>query len=468
MSHTVLQLENISLSFSHKTCFEDFSVQVPYGARIAIIGRNGSGKSSLLKILYDHFIVNVNIGYVPQTIEDFDCKSGGQRFNAVLTQALSASPDMLLLDEPTNHLDASNKKSLLRMLQKYAGTLIVVSHDTALLRTCVDTFWHIDDGKITEFSGYYDDFQREVSAKRTAVIQALERLERKKKETHQALMQEQSRAAKSRTKGEKSIAQCKWPTVVSNAKAMRGEETSGRKRADIKAEKAMLMEELSHLRSPEVIVPKFSLTSADVGNKVLVSICDGWVGYVVDMPVLSHIDLSLRAGDRIAITGDNGSGKSTLIKAILSDPVVFKSLDWHMPKVSDIGYLDQHYATLVPNVSVVETIQNLVPGWTHIQLRRHLTDFLFCKNEEVNALVSTLSGGEKVRLTLAQIAAKTPKLLILDEVTNNLDLETREYVVQVLQGYPGAMMVISHDEDFLREIEVREVYLVQEGRFTLA
>jgi len=120
---------------------------------------------------------------------------------------------------------------------------------------------------------------------------------------------------------------------------------------------------------------------------------------------------------------------------------------------------------LIPDKTVLETISDLVPAWSHAEIRRHLNDFLFRKNEEVNALVSTLSGGEKARLSLAQIAAKTPKLLILDEITNNLDLETKEHVIQVLKYYPGAMIVISHEADFLEEIGISE--LVDVGKFKL-
>lgn len=125
--------------------------------------------------------------------------------------------------------------------------------------------------------------------------------------------------------------------------------------------------------------------------------------------------------------------------------------------------MDQHYSTLSAEKTVLETIAELVPTWSHIEVRRHLNDFLFRKNEEVNALVRTLSGGEKARLSLAQIAAKTPKLLILDEITNNLDLETKDHMIQVLQSYPGAMIVISHDADFLEKIGVNSYFKISGG-----
>jgi len=472
MIHKPIQIKNLQLSFPHKTCFDDFTVQIPYGSRIAIIGRNGCGKTTLLKILNGMVeptsgdigcTDDVVFGFVPQIIEDNDSLSGGQRLNAAVTQALSLEPNVLLLDEPTNHLDRHNRKSLMRMLQSYPGTLIVVSHDTEFLRNCIDTLWHIDNGKIHVFSGNYDDYIRELRGRRASIEQELARLDRQKKDMHHDLMKEQKRAAKSKAKGEKSIHQRKWPTVVSNAKASRSEETSGRKKSAIDHKKQDLTDRLSNLRLPEIIMPKFSLSSASVGDRTIVSISDGSIGYAEQEPLLQKISLSISSRDRIAIQGDNASGKSTLIKAILDDDSVIKLGNWHAPKIDDIGYLDQHYGTLSAEKTVLEIIAELVPTWTHIEVRRHLNDFLFRKNEEVNSLVAKASGGEKARLSLAQIAARTPKLLILDEITNNLDLETRGHVIEVLKNYPGAMIVISHDADFLNEIGVNAYFKISDG-----
>ncbi|SPM44718.1 ABC transporter ATP-binding protein [Orientia tsutsugamushi] len=472
MIHKPIQIKNLQLSFPYKACFDDFSVQIPYGSRIAIIGRNGCGKTTLLKILNGMVeptsgdvlrTADVIIGFVPQIVEEFDSLSGGQRLNAAVTQALSLEPNVLLLDEPTNHLDRHNRKSMMRMLQSYPGILIVVSHDTELLRHCIDTLWHIDNGQIRVFSGNYDDYICEIRKARSSLEQEITRLDRQKKDMHHALMKEQKRAAKSKAKGEKSIHQRKWPTIVSTAKAGRAEETSGRKKSAIDHKKQDLTDQLSNLRLPEIIVPKFSLSSADIGDRTIVSISDGSVGYAEQEPLLQKISLSISSRDRIAIQGDNASGKSTLIKAIIDDACIIKSGNWYAPKINDIGYLDQHYGTLSAGKTVLETIAELVLIWPHIEVRRHLNDFLFRKNEEVNALVSTLSGGEKARLSLAQIAAKTPKLLILDEITNNLDLETKEHVMQVLKAYPGAMIIISHDSDFLEEIRVNSYLEINNG-----
>ena len=174
--------------------------------------------------------------------------------------------DLLLLDEPTNHLDKENRKSLMQMLKKYQGTLIVVSHDTELLRNCIDTLWHIDNNKIHEFTRSYDDYMREIKQKRASIEKELASLKRDKFETHNALMKEQKRAAGSKAKGQKNIEQRKWPTIVSKSKALRAEQTSGKKKSAIDKKKQQLTNQLSDLRLPEIILPKFSLMPKSISS----------------------------------------------------------------------------------------------------------------------------------------------------------------------------------------------------------
>ncbi|MDF1828059.1 MAG: ABC-F family ATP-binding cassette domain-containing protein [Legionellaceae bacterium] len=465
--HKPIRFRDTCFSLSHKLCFEQLNETISYGQRIAIIGQNGRGKSTLLRMLQGiqeptdgELIIpdDLVVGYIPQLIEEFDSLSGGQRFNAKLTQALSCCPNILLLDEPTNHLDRKNRNSLIRMLQSFDGTLVVVTHDVELLRSTIDTIWHIDQGKVRVFSGAYDDYRRELMIQYQSIEQELSQLSRQKKDTHLSLMKEQARAKHSRLGGEKKIKNKKWATVTSAAKMARSNETSGRKKNGINHSKQQLAERMSELRRPEIIKPTFSIQSGN-SSRVLISISDGCIGF--DHLILTGINLSVMFGDRIAIIGNNGSGKSTLIRAILDDVAIVKTGLWQVLKRKDIGYLDQHYSTLNAQKTVLDVMQDCVPHWDHAELRKHLNDFLFCKNDEINATISNLSGGEKARLSLAVIAAVPPKLLILDEITNNLDLETREHIIQVLENYQGAILVISHDDDFLSAIGVREYYQIQ-------
>ena len=173
-----ISLQNISISFANRDCFEDFSAKIYPGSSIAIIGKNGSGKSSLLNVLRGklspssgEIIIpdDVQIAYVEQIIKEFDTLSGSQRLNKRLSEALGQFPDLLLLDEPTNHLDKDNRKSLIQMLRRYQGALVVVTHDRDLLRNCIDTLWYIDNNKIYEFNGSYDNYIEAIKQKRLSI-----------------------------------------------------------------------------------------------------------------------------------------------------------------------------------------------------------------------------------------------------------------------------------------------------------
>ncbi|MBN8828885.1 MAG: ABC-F family ATP-binding cassette domain-containing protein [Sphingobacteriia bacterium] len=474
MTHKPIHIHNLALILPHKICFENFSTQIYFGNRIAIIGRNGSGKSSLLKILQGQFessdgkvgIPNdVKFGNVPQIIEAFEALSGGQKFNAALTEAISSFPNVLLLDEPTNHLDSSNRKSLMRMLNSFDGTLIVVTHDTQLLKT-MDIIWHIDNGKITMFHGTYEGYLRESLIRRNHLEDELSQIQRQKKEIHTSLMEEQSRASRSALKGQKSIDNRKWPTIVSKAKMGRAQETSGNKKAQLSHKKQELNNKLSDMYIPEILKPKFHLKSAYIPNKDLIVISNGNISYENNI-ILKDINISVNSNERIAICGDNGSGKSTLLKAILNKPNIIKKGEWLLPKLEDIGYLDQHYGNLNSNVTVFDSVSDVVPNWIQADIRKHLNEFLFRKNEEINNLVCNLSGGERARLSLAKIAANPPKLLVLDEITNNLDLETTDHVIQILKEYQGAMIIVSHDEEFLEKLGIDNYYDILKGNIQL-
>ena len=178
MIHKPILIKNLTLSLSHKLCFDNFNMQLNYGKRVAVIGRNGAGKTMLLKILAGienpthGSVLKSNdcvVAYVQQSAEQSFPLSVGQQFNASFTKALSVNPHVLLLDEPTNHLDLKNRKSLIRLLSSYSGTLIIASHDPEFMSQCVDTLWHIESGKINVFSGHYDVYLDEIRKQRLSL-----------------------------------------------------------------------------------------------------------------------------------------------------------------------------------------------------------------------------------------------------------------------------------------------------------
>jgi ATPase subunit of ABC transporter with duplicated ATPase domains len=443
---------SLSLSFPHKVCFSDFSARVYLGSRIAIIGRNGCGKSSLLRMISEMRACQ-SAGYVTQIITNYDSCSGGERFNKALSAALSGNPDILLLDEPTNHLDNNNRRGLFKKLDSYNGTLIVVTHDHEVLRRYADILWHISDGAVTIFNGKYDDYISEQIAQRESLYAQIKDLKKQKQTFHDDLVREQKRAAKSKAAGEKKVKDKRLMKSIGDLKGMKAEVSHGGKLKKIDQKKEALLEQLDQNRLPEIITPKFNIPFQKSYQSTVLAISDASVGYA-DKIVWRNINLSVSSSERVGIIGRNGCGKTTLINAILNNPAVIKTGDWNIPQPKDIGVLDQHYGTLATEDTPIDVISKAAPYWEYSEIRRHLNDFLFRKNEEVNEKVKNLSGGERARLSLAQIAAAPPKLLILDEITNNLDLETYDHVVQILSEYTGAMLVISHDESFLLNIKI--------------
>jgi ATPase subunit of ABC transporter with duplicated ATPase domains len=467
MSHSPLYLHNTSIVFPQKICFEAFSTHIYYGQHIGIIGRNGCGKSSMLHMIqglleattgHVHIPENAKFGYVRQVIEVFESMSGGQRFQKSLSFSLAQEPNILCLDEPTNHLDLKNRKSLLKKLKDFPGTIIIVSHDTELLNTCVDTIWDIhEEGKVTLFSGTYQQYTHEKEAAWSARLHQVHTLQKEHKKAKAHVQFEQKRAAQS-----KRVNVHENDRKLKGALKEKGSQTVGKNQRKLNDLQKQIGDALQKAHLPERIYPKFSIsTETGLSSKTLVAVSEGKCGHEIFL--IEDIYFQIKGKDRIVLRGDNGSGKSTFLKALFSVPGILKSGHWFTPSSQEIGYLDQHYALLNPELTVFEMFQKRNPGWSNAEIRRYLNDFLFRKNEEVMTKIKTLSGGEKARLSLAHISAYTPKLLILDEVTNNLDLETRAHMIDVLKNYPGALLVVSHDEDFLSQIHISEFYKVTKG-----
>ncbi len=240
---------------------------------------------------------------------------------------------------------------------------------------------------------------------------------------------------------------------------------------------------LSDIFIPEELIPRFNFSSQSASSTAcLVHIINGSVSYKIDQtlqPILSDINFSLAGNEKILLQGNNGSGKTTFIKAILSnnnesqgfnnspnfkDTVLVRAGSWEVVDNINIGYLDQHYANLIPDLTAVESMQQYAPKMTMPEIRDHLNSYLLRKNEEVNLSVKYLSSGEKVRLSLALIAAKIPKLLILDEITNNVDLETKHHLQNILRSIPSSYILICHDGNFCQEFECDSQYIVENGK----
>ncbi len=467
MSHKPIFIDTISLILQDKICFEEFSAIIQPSARLAIIGPNGSGKSTLLRILQGQVeptqgrvtaSANLAWGSVPQLILDAQELSGAQRFHACLSQELAKDPDVLCLDEPTNHLDVKNKKALLRMLERYEGTLLVVSHDTDLLEQVgFDQIWDVRSGTITVFSGTYREYLYKQHKEQEARVAERVRVQKERRKLERQVQQEQKRAASS-----KKANQDEKDQLLLGALREWGAQTAAKNHRVLLERREQLAAASANNFIAQPLKPDFTIGGKQAkSNKLLVEIQEGSCGY--QTMFLKDINFQLAAASRVALVGDNGSGKSTFFKALLGDASVLTEGQWRMPPRSQVGHLDQQYGTLNSQKTVYETVRDVLPGADEQLIRKQLNNFLFKTQEEVHRPTALLSGGERVRLSLALIALQNPALLLLDEPTNNVDLETKEHILQVLQAYPGALVVISHDQSFLDKLELGATYEVAQG-----
>ena len=352
--------------------------------------------------------------------------SGGWRVRLNLAQALMCPSDLLLLDEPTNHLDLDATMWLESWLQKYPGTLFLVSHDRDFLDQVVQVIVHLDRKQLTSYRGNYAAFERQ-KAERMA--------------------QQQVMYAKQQTE----IAHIESFIQRFKAKASKAKQAQGRMKALERMEKIAP----AYADSPFTFrFPEFDKTSSTLIDLDQVSI-----GY--DKPIISA-NITLLHDSRYALLGPNGAGKSSLIKTLVGDiaPLSGQVVPGEHLK---IGYFAQHQLeALDMEANGLLHLQRLKPTASEQDLRNFLGGFGW-QGERIFEPVKHFSGGEKVRLALAMIAIQKPNLLLLDEPTNHLDLEARHALTMALQAYQGAIVVISHDRHLLRQV-VDNYWLVADGK----
>ena len=354
--------------------------------------------------------------------------SGGWRMRLNLAKALIMPSDLLLLDEPTNHLDLDASLWLESFLQKYRGTLLLISHDRDFIDSVVDGIVHLHQQAITLYSGNYADFERR-RAERLAQQQSL-------------FEQQQAQIAHI----ESFIERFK-------AKASKAKQAQSR----VKALERMERIAPAHIDSQF----HFEFPNADKYSDPLLNLEHANIGYG-DKVQLGNVQLSLRPGDRIGLLGANGAGKSTLIKAIVGELKLMGG-ECFQGEYLSTGYFAQHQVDeLDLRLTPFENLLQLKPDASDQQIRNFLGGFGF-HGDQALEVSDKFSGGELARLALARIAWLKPNLLILDEPTNHLDLDMRHALTMALQNYDGAIVVVSHDRHLLANT-VDQFYLVHQGK----
>ena len=357
-----------------------------------------------------------------------DSFSGGWRIRLNLARTLFMPSDLMLLDEPTNHLDLDATLWLEGWLRSYQGTLILISHDRDFLDNVVDHLLHVEHKQLHLYKGGYSAFERQRSER---------------------LAQQQSMYEKQ----QREIAHMEDFIRRFKAKATKAKQAQSR----IKSLERMEKIAAAHVDSPF----HFVFPEASQFSDPLLVMREADLGYPTK-PVLNKVGFTLHPGQRIGLLGPNGAGKSTLIKTLVGDLAPLTGQRTQGEHLY-IGYFAQHQLeALDVDASPLLHLQRLSPEAKEQELRNFLGGFGF-QGDEVLAAVGRFSGGEKARLALAMIAWKKPNLLLLDEPTNHLDLEMRHALTLALQGFSGAVLVVSHDRHLLNNT-VDEYWLVADGK----
>tara|TARA_R110002096_G_scaffold147748_2_gene308130 strand:- start:3445 stop:5256 length:1812 start_codon:yes stop_codon:yes gene_type:complete len=481
----LLQLSGISLTFGGDPIFDGLDLVVHPGDRVALVGRNGSGKSTLMKVMAGLVEPDagvrvvppgVTVGYMEQdpdlsaykTLGDYAAAtlpegeeyrvamvaeglkfnpetpvtsaSGGERRRAALARLMAEAPELMLLDEPTNHLDIQAIQWLEDELKSTRTAFVLISHDRAFLKALTRATLWIDRGQVRRRESGFDGFEEWRETIWAEEDDQRHKLDRKIK------------------------AEARWAVEGISARRKRNQ---GRVRAlaDLRAERA------SQIRRQGTAA--MALESGTTSGKRVVE-ATGISKAFGDTVIVRNLDLRVLRGDRIAFVGPNGIGKTTLLK-MLTGEIAPDSGAIKLGTNLDIAVFDQTRAQLDPNASLWDNLTNdpgmAVSGSSDQVMVRgmpkhvvgYLKDFLF-NEAQARAPVRSLSGGEKARLLLARIMAKPSNLLILDEPTNDLDVETLDLLQDILGDYDGTVLLVSHDRDFIDRVATATVALEGQGR----
>lgn len=363
--------------------------------------------------------------------QPMDSYSGGWRMRVALAALLFSQPDILLLDEPSNHLDLEATLWLENFLKSYKATMIVVSHERDLLNNVVDHILHLEHGKTTLYVGGYDAFERQ-RRERLAQLDAARRSQQERRDKLQAFVD-------------------RWRAKASKAKQAQSRVKALQKMEPIAAA----------IEDPTL---SFDFPSPPELKPPLVTMDMAAVGYEAGKPILSRLDLRLDPDDRVALLGRNGNGKTTLARLLAAQLPTMEGSMTTAGKMR-VGYFTQYQVEeLDADDTPLEHMTRLMKDAKPAAVRGQLGRFGF-SGDKAMVKVGKLSGGERARLALALITRDAPHMLILDEPTNHLDVDAREALVQALNDYGGAVVVVSHDRHML-ELTADRLVLVEGGRAT--
>jgi ABC superfamily ATP binding cassette transporter, ABC protein len=434
----ILNISNLSKSYVGQSVLKEVSFHLEEKEKAAIVGINGSGKTTLLRCILGieeadeggiAFSKDKKMAYLAQQHadmeqedEEYESLSGGQKTKKRLEEILMENPDLLILDEPTNHLDIGSIQWLEKVLKRYDGAVLLVSHDRYFLDKIVTKVIDLERGKARMYQGNYTAYVEKKKMIREA--------ERKAYENQQAEIKHQE-------------------AVIEKLKQFNREKSI--KRAESREK---LLSKVERLEQPEELQNEMRLLFMPreaSGNDVLIA---KDLGKSFDgKRLFSHGTFSIQRGEHVAVIGDNGTGKTTLLK-ILNGLIQADEGEFRLGSKVKIAYYDQEHAVLHMEKTLFDEIQDTYPDMNNTRVRNVLAAFLFT-GDDVYKRVGDLSGGERGRVSLAKLMLSDANFLILDEPTNHLDIQGKEVLEEAIRNYEGTVLYVSHDRYFINQTATR-------------
>lgn len=384
--------------------------------------------------------------------------SGGQKTKVLFTAIIIHKPRFILLDEPSNHLDTSGRNVLYDFIQNTKSTLIVASHDRKLLNL-LDSVCELSKFGAHIYGGNYDFYRQQKRIESNALDQNIENRQKQLKKAKKTEQKTFERQQKLDARAKKNLAHAGLPKIIANTRKNSAEQSSAKIAGVHLAKIDAMRQDLQQLRQAQDDIGQIKFGFEDMAlhrGKILYHAEGLNFGYTDKFLWPKNLNFKLLSGQRITIRGDNGSGKTTFIRLLLGQ-IEPKSGKIYSSEHSAV-YIDQDLSMLVPELTVYEQAQrhNFSKQAEH-EVKTRLHQFLFTK-DDWDKLCVTLSGGERMRLLLCCLTlhSKAPDIIILDEPTNNLDIQSIEILTLAVRQYQGTLLVISHDETFLEQIGINQ------------
>jgi ATPase subunit of ABC transporter with duplicated ATPase domains len=381
--------------------------------------------------------------------------SGGQRTLISIALGFLKNPEILLLDEPTNHLDLDAKKILITLINHFPGAVICVSHDVWFLNQITQTLWILEEGGLRFFTGSYEEYRQENLLHEKSRERRLEVINKEERKLKQSQLREQKRAQRSEQKGKAHAVDRSTGRGAQGFFKEKAEQRKAQRKNMLDRKEGLLVQAREQLTPSVKKKVSGSVVTRDTKGG-LFHISHATL-FIHGQPKVAGITLDMYKGDRVACKGANGSGKSAFVKAILGyDGFSFDEKLYRNPSLR-FEYFDQHYGCIDPDKTILENVLNF-SGESVERVRQHLSHFLFNDALIVMKKARSLSGGMLARLAFVMLTITPIDLLILDEPTNNLDIETIDAIVEILKEFQGGLLVISHDQHFIDRLAIQRTY----------